>query len=1350
MSGAFEAITVVGGVLPPALLGRIQTGALQDEAGLKAASYFLSGRETIGDAASRSWAYLKGAWQDWHDADAKKGSPGAGTGDARQRWLLILLRELGYGQVPAAGSDLPERDRFPVSHLWQGVPIHLLGPRVDLDKRNPGIEGAAKAPQKMLQEFLNHHSEYMWGILSNGLKLRLLRDSSALAGSAYVEFDLETIFTSDLYPEFQLFWQLSHQSRLAVRGEAEASPANCWLESWRSEAVESGSRALSRLGLGVHKALESLGTGLLRHPDNAWLVGALQSEELTRHDFHKALLRTAYRLLFCFVVEDRGALHTPESSLEARRRYADYFSTRRLRALSRKSDCGPHPDLWRTQKLVLSALGGDGLEVLGLPALGGLFDPDPRAVTVSGQPGPDLVLGCELSNKDLLHAVRSLSWVKNAAGRVEAVDYRHLGAEELGSVYESLLELRPSPDLPNKSFSLINVAGNDRKTTGSYYTPPGLVSALLDTALAPLLDEAVQEASDAADAERRLLALKVCDPASGSGGFLVAAARRIARRLAEVRAGDDEPRPEAIHHALHDVVDHCIYGVDMNDLAAELAKVSLWMEAMEPGRPLSFLDSRIKIGNSLIGTTPALMAAGIPDKAFDAIEGDQKDYATAVKKQNKAEAKSVAGQFILHLGQETLNLGGEAAAFDRLIADRERLNRPVASAVEARQRVQDFAAFDSSADLSLRRLAADAWCASFVWRLDGEHALPPTNAAYRNIREGIRDNALTDTIAGIQHLQHEYRFFHWHLEFPEVFGDPESLAEKGPEGWPGGFSCVLGNPPWEKVKVENKSFFAQQAPEISQAPNASVRQTMIDSLELEDPILWNEYNAARRRSAAESHFLGKSGRYPLGGVGDVNTYAVFTDLAAQLTCAIGRTGMVIQAGLLSGFTYRDFARLLIDDRRLVSFLGFENEGKIFPDVHNMTKFGLLTFGGRKIRIEQPEFMANARRIEDLEDPRRRYRLSREDVERINPNTRTLPSFRWARDAEVMKTIHTNSATLIDRTTGANPWKLKFTRMFDMANDSDKFIFDGDIRPNLKAFDGVVGTLDSGQRVYPLYEGKMLWHYDARYGTYEGQTEKQANKGVLPHSTDDQHTQKGYFVRPRYWVTEENLTATGWWDAADRYGIAWRDVGPSERSLVPSIVPYAAAGDSMPLGKTPIRGPQLAAFIAMLSSLVVDYSARQRGTRMKYFLVEQLPALLPTDLEVEYDWLPSSPKSWLLPRVAELAYTWDGINTFADDLGYAGPPFMWHPDRRTRIQSEIDALILHLFKVDRDSAAWILDSFRVLGENEVSRVGEYRTKTLVLGYFDAMQQAKDSGAPYESPINPPPGQGPRHPADETAS
>ncbi len=1348
MSSSFQAISVVGGVLPPAMLGRIQTGNLQDRTGLAPASYFLSGRETIGDAASRSWSYLKGVWQDWQDIDTRKGASGPGTGDARQRWLLILLRELGYGQVSPAGSEIQDRSTFPVSHLWGNVPIHLLGPRVQLDKRNPGVEGAAKAPQKMLQELLNQRSEYLWGILSNGFRLRLLRDSTALAGSAYIEFDLETIFTSELYPEFQLLWQICHQSRLAPR-DAESGPESSWLESWRSEAVESGSRALDRLGVGVQHALERLGTGLLRHPDNAWLVEALRADELSRHDFHKALLRTAYRLLFCFVVEDRGALHTPDASAEARRRYADFFSTRRLRDLSRKHDGGPHPDLWQTQKLILRALGADGLESLGLPALGGLFDPDPRATVPATQPSPDMVLACELANRDLLHAIRSLAWVKNPAGRIEPVDYRHLGAEELGSVYESLLELVPRLDLESKTFELENIAGNERKVTGSYYTPPSLVSALLDTALDPLLDEAVLSASDSADAERRLLELTVCDPASGSGGFLVAAARRMARRLAEVRAGDDEPTPKEIRHALHDVVDRCIYGVDMNDLAAELAKVSLWLEAMEPGKPLTFLDSRIKIGNSLMGATPALMAAGIPDVAFKPLEGDLKTYASEVRKANKAEAKSKNGQYIQHFGQEALNIGGLATTFEQLIADRERLNRPATSAADARRLAREFADFDDSEDLRLRRLEADTWCASFVWPLDGEHSVPPTNSVFRNIGAEYAADSLSETIDKVARLRDEYRFFHWHLEFPEIFGDPSGSGDKGPDGWPGGFSCLLGNPPWEHVELKEQEYFAAQAPEIANATGVK-RKKLIKDLPVTDPYLAEKFGHEKRIIDGQRHFYSASARYPLTGRGRIKTDSVFAELFRNLSAPLGRVGIIVPTGIATDHTTQYFFKDLVESKTIVSLFDFENAAPIFHGVHRSYKFCLLTLNGHSRTSGVAKFAFF------LHDPvlieSSSFTLTSEEIKLLNPNTGTLPIFRTRRDAEITLGIYKRTPVLINENdpVDGNPWGVSFMQgLFNMTSDSHLFHNHEQLEQDGWTLNGNIFERQAStgeiEKMLPLYEAKMLDQFDHRDADVVRSPTAGLRQNQPRYLSTSEHADPSREALPMSWVPMNEMPPL---DVDWLLGFSDVTSATNERTILSAALPAAGVGHTYPL----IFARERSYLLAILNSLVLDYIARQKvaGLHLTYSYIKQLPVIPPTRFSDPAPWSAHETLGdWINKRIIELVYTSHAMRPFASNIGDGSSPFVWDEERRRLLRAELDAGLFHAYSLDRASVVHTVGSFRTLCKNEMRTFGEFLTQTNILRAFDAMQYAIDTGISYKSQIVPTPGEGARHILKELA-
>ncbi|GAA4657837.1 Eco57I restriction-modification methylase domain-containing protein [Arthrobacter cryoconiti] len=1042
MSTAFQAITVVGGVVPPSLLGRIQSGEVNDVKSLAPAGYHLIGTETIRDAASRTWMYLQDAWSAWRESDASKrpDGEGAGTGDARQKWLLVLLRELGYGhvQVTPGGLTIGE-DSYPISHRWESVPIHLLGPGLNLDKRTPKEAGAARrAPQAMVQEFLNREDNYLWAILSNGLKLRLLRDSTALAGSAYIEFDLETIFDSDLYSEFQLLWQLCHESRLAKRGGADAPADDCWLETWRSESVQAGARALDKLGSGVENALNSLGTGFLRHPDNSWLLEALHTGELRHRDFHKALLRTAYRLLFLFVVEDRGALLDPEANKLSRQRYDDYFSTHRLRKMARTRDGGPHPDLWRTQKMVLSALGGEGLTTIGLPALGGLFDPDPRAKKVEGQSQDDLLLGAELANQDFLKAIRSLGWVLGKSGRMQPVDYRHLGAEELGSVYESLLEFVAKVDTETRSFKLALLSGNDRKTTGSYYTPPNLVSALLDTALDPLLDAAVNGGGNTADRESRLLALTVCDPASGSGGFLVAAARRIARRVAEVRAGDNEPTPSEVQTALHDVVERCIYGVDMNDLAAELAKVSLWLEAMQPGKPLGFLDARIKIGNSLLGTTPALLAGGVPDGAFTVLEGDDKKHAAEAKKRNKAENTRTVDQLFGSLGQDAFSFGGTTSALATLISQRQNLVKPVSSAQEARARAKAYTAFDQSEGMEQKRLHADAWCAAFVWPLKVGEPEPPTSSIVRQLGESGTSAGYAETVELVRKLAHDYRFFHWHLEYPEIFGDSEASDDVGAEGWPGGFSCMLGNPPWERVKLQEQEFFAARNEAIAKAPNAAARTRLIKNLVDDDPILHRDFLQAKREAEGQSVSMRTSGRYPFNGRGDVNTYAVFAELFRSLTGPHGRSGVIVPTGIATDATTQYFFKDLVESSTIAALYDFENRAPLFQDVDSRFKFCLLTVAGREAKEETASFAFFLHDPADISVSE--FDLSPAEIKLINPNTGTLPIFRTRRDAEITLGIYRRVPVLINESDpiNGNPWGVSFMTMFHMSNDSHLF------------------------------------------------------------------------------------------------------------------------------------------------------------------------------------------------------------------------------------------------------------------------------------------------------------------------
>lgn len=1319
MNGELQGIRLIGGVLPASLLANIQAGELKNPQSLNGASYHLVGNEKPRDAAARSWSYLRGAWSAWREAAAKEpGLPGTGT--ARDKWLLVLMDQFGYGRLPSARhADVIDGVEYPISHRWHHVPIHLLGPGVDLDKRNTGVQGAARAPQAMLQEYLNRTDADLWGILSNGKRLRLLRDSTALAGSAYVEFDLEAIFDGELYAEFQLLWLLCHVSRLEKRGGQDAAAADCWLEDWRAEAAEAGTRALNRLRDGVEKAIGTLGTGFLTHPANSWLRTALHNGSLTEREYHKALLRLIYRLLFLFVAEDRGALRDPAASREARERYDEYFSTARLRRLSRLRSGGSHPDLWRAQRMILAALGDRGMPQLGIPALGGLFDPDRRAPVIEGAPVTDMLLGAEITNKNLLRAIRHLAWMLVQGQRAQPIDYRHLGAEELGGVYESLLELVPRVDLDTRQFTLTHLSGNERKTTGSYYTPPALVSALLDASLDPILDQAIASGRTSAERESSLLAITVCDPASGSGGFLVAAARRIARRLAQVRSDEDEPTPESVQHALHDVVARCIYGVDMNDLAAELAKVSLWLEALEPGKPLGFLDARIRVGNSLFGTTPALIAGGVPDAAFKELEGDNKGFASEVRKRNKNEAT----------GQGLLSWVDPEALAAESRRERARLLAPSDDIDDIRARGAAWNAYLASEARQKLKRQADAWAAAFVWPLLPEAPLPPTSGVVRAMLDDDSTVQYPETVAAIGQLADEYRFFHWHLEFPEIFAATTG-DDLGPEGWAGGFTCMLGNPPWEQIELNEKEFFADKAPEISIATGAA-RKRLIADLSESDPILDRLYRSAKRRVDALRCFA-SGGRYPLTGRGRVNTYAVFAELFRGLTKPVGRTGVIVQSGIATDDSKQHFFKDVVKTGSLHSLYDFDNTEGLFPAVDSRQKFCLLTLGGRDARAREARFaffLSDPLRIAEHE-----FAMTPAEITLLNPNTGTAPVFRSRRDAELAISVYRRFPVLQSDQEGGNPWRAQFRQgLFNMTSDSDYFREREDLEDEGWELSGAVFTR-ADETMLPLYEGKMVHHFDYRWSTFDA--------GEFRDLTSDEKRDPTFVPLPRYWVDKSVVEQED--DSSADYMVGFRDTtnATNERTVIASMWPRSAVGNNLPI-LTVGKGESLV-LATMMSSFAFDYFARLKlgGSHANFFIMKQLPVIPPEVFEADCSWANGTFADWLTPRIAELVMVSEIGAAFRQRLGDA--IYDWDGSRRCRLRAEIDGAFFCMFGIAREDVDYIMDTFPIVKRKDEAEFGEYRTKRLILENYDRMQECIDSGTEFVSTLDPAPGLGPRHP------
>ena len=1307
----FAGLEIVGALLTPDMVARVAAFEAKDQT---EDSYGIPGGLKLRDEIARYYRIGEALWSRFEASKAQNAG-------ASERFVLDLLRQcFGFDSVaPQPPTSIGDRE-FPVRHGAQEgrVPI-VVSPAPPDGAHRPGVDESLtqfgdgsrrRSATLLVQEYLNAAESACWGLVSDGITLRLLRDNISLTRPAWIEANLSRIFADGLFPDFSALWLLIHQSRFGLAG----SPvSDCALERWREQGRTEGVAARDKLRQGVEAALQELGQGFIENAANGALREALRDGSLSGQAYFEQLLRLIYRLIFLFAAEDRGLLHPPSAPEAARRVYADGYSVARLRERSmRRSAWDRNLDAWESLRAAFHALERGHVKI-ALPALGGLFAP--RLL-------PHLE-PARIENRRLLAAIWRLAWLRPEGQPLTRVNWRDMETEELGSVYESLLELTPRASADARSFDFADgdeTRGNARKKSGSYYTPDGLVKQLLDSTLDPILDAA--ESRNVDDPAAEILKLSIVDPACGSGHFLLGAARRAANRIVKHRS-PGAPSQDEFQHALREVVSHCIYGVDRNPMAVELCKVALWIESLEPGRPLTFLDSHIRCGDSLLGIFDInVLREGIPDEAFKAQPGDDKEAASYYRAKNAREVKErqkVEAGFGLAAGQVELS-----KAFAGLLA------RPEDSVddVEAKRRLFDDLMARGGTAWKLK-VACDLWMAAWFTHKDQVplrgREIVPTSGQIAEYLRGV--SVYGPLIADADRCANQHRFFHWPVEFADV-------AAKG------GFDVIIGNPPWERVKLQEEEFFAARAPEIANAKNAAARKKLIAALATSNPRLDAEWTEAVRVSACESNYLRLSGRYPLGGVGDVNTYAVFADHFRQAINPDGRAGLIVPNGLVTGYTYREFLRHLLGTKSLSSFFGFENEDKLFKGVHNETKFGLLTVTGGRQQVEQPWFTAHLRQPEQISDPERRYALTIDEIEAINPNTLNLPAFRWAKDAAVTAAIHRGASVLIRKHVDGreeNPWQVKFLRMFDMANDSGSFLNDQEIASLIVGREGAAAILEDGRRVYPLYEGKMLWHFDHRYGTYEDQTAKQANKGVLPSVSDLKHDDPEYRIKPQYWV-DAGSTHHALGDEASRtWFFAWRDVGISERTLIGTIVPRTAIGHAAPILTAESDARQRAALCAVLGSLVVDYAARQKTTRMTFFVVEQLPVLAPNQLCAEVSWLDGSTDVWLANRVLELCYTNVELYGLAHDLGRDHPPFRWRPDRRVLLQAEIDAAMLHLYGLTRAQAEWLIDSFTVLRKYEESDHGEFRTKRVVMEVFDEMENAKNSRRAYRTRLTPPP-------------
>jgi hypothetical protein len=817
--------------------------------------------------------------------------------------------------------------------------------------------------------------------------------------------------------------------------------------------------------------------------------------------------------------------------------------------------------------------------------------------------------------------------------------------------------------------------------------PPAFVDCLLDSALEPVLDAAAQRGGqaasrkknpgDAAEVAKALLAVTVCDPACGSGSLLVAAAGRIARRVAEAREGNQSP--DALRRAMREVVGNCVYGVDVSAEAVERAKDRLRIAADVPGMTPPFLDGHVRQGNALIGASPELIESGVPDEAFRPADGDDRGYARSLRRANAKPDPAQATLFSQH--------GGYSHSNDALAKPLAKIGRPPSGAsADDRRQAAEYRKWRDSAAFRAKRLVADAWCAAFAWAKTPDAPPAIVNRVLLDLQERGAEGILPESLAEIHRLRGEHRFFHWHLEFPDVFRVCE-----GETRWRGGFSCVLSAPPREKID--------------------------------------------RREGSTVFGFATRSGAYPecAAGLAEVGVSALRADLlfAEGVTAILapeGRAGCAVAPGTAAAPGARYLLGGLMRRGALASLYDFAG-----PDarVCELT-IGAPPIAGGAARAGTAHVEA-ARFAFWLDGPAgpgndgRSFTLTPDEAALINPNTGALPAFRSARDAALVVAIHRRVPPLWDETQAdGNPWKMRLATAFPRAA-ADAGLLRAELELRDEGWELAGNTFTrEGRRMLPVYEPAMVDLFDHEVAM--------PRYWIAEHGPVAVHRKGETAKRPG---VADRLAELGWnWE----WLCAWR-MPVHDRTAVAVFLPRAAAADSLPVMLPRVVPPFAAALIAAQSSLVFEYVARQkidvpvvRATHWK-----QLPVPTPDMLE--------SHLPFIVPRVLELVYTSSDMGPFSRDLDDTGDPFAWDPDRRASLRAELDAFFFCVYGIDgRDDVEYIIDTLQAgadgLEQGETQGEDSRRARELALAAYDRMAEADAAGAEYETRIFPPPGHGPR--------
>ena len=1242
-----------------------------------------------------------------------------------------------------------------------------------LDARGQDGRRQATTPHDQIIRYLStaeveSEGRIRWGILTNGGVWRLYDYRARPRATGYFETNLGEILESGDTDRLRTFYLLFRRDSF----EAQEGATVSFLETALAEGRRYEQQVAQDLSDVVfERAFPRLVQALAEHTQR-------EPAEL-----RAPALILFYRLLFVLYAEDRGLLPVNDS------RYEDYGLRKPVRddiarRMAGGSALSSRATNYYDHLMTLSQLIDQGDAAIGLPPYnGGLFN-DAAA---------PLLANVRLSDAAIAPIIYDLSHTETPEGR-RFVNYRDMSVQQLGSIYERLLEREPVWDDDGIVVSRPNSYA--RKDSGSFFTPQELVDLIVDRTLKPLAEERLaafvaKSAELAADprprAERHaelmhldpaeaVLDLRVLDPAMGSGHFLVTAVdflsdyiaemvehapgvpkwldgeyvSPLVERVAAIRR-DIAQRAQAADWVMDQaqltdqtiirrmVLKRSIYGADKNPLTVELAKVSLWLHSFTVGAPLSFLDHHLRCGDSLVGLRVMEATAELNRLgglfASSAITGAEAatDGMERIEEMSDADIAEVRQSATLF--QEVEDTTADLRSLLDLLTG---LRWLTAGMKQRERRVFEAQLVDTLAeqpDEAYRLLARGVFTngslpeSAFtdLWnkaRCAIDTLAEQPDEAYRLLARGVFTNgslpesAFTDLWNKARSIAKREGFLHWEAAFPGVWHSAH------PQG---GFDAVIGNPPWDRIKLQEVEWFATRAPELAHAQTAAARENGVNQLRASGSPLASEFDAAKERAEALGQMVRASGHYPLLGGGDINLYSLFVERAMGSVKPDGIVGLLTPSGIYADKTAATFFKCVSTSGRVGGLYDFENRRvgtalpPFFPDVDSRFKFCALIFGGEERRFGETRCAFFLNDSKTIEDPDRCFTLAPADFDRVNPNTGTAPIFRTRRDAELTRRIYERHPVLVDRSGGGErkAWPVRYVRQFDMTNDSHLFRTAAQLDD--EGFYRVEGNRwQKGEELYlPLYQGRMIHQFDHRANSVRVNPESAHNPYLSEQVTQQQHADPHFLPQSQYWVPATAVEAT-FTESCD-YALAFRDIArPTDvRTVIASIAPKYGYGNSLPM-LVPDDAQAATCLMANLNALCLDFVARQKvqGTHLNWYIAEQLPVIATED----YDRRLGNTTALDLVRdhVLRLTYTADDMVPFARDLGCDSPPFIWDEEERRHLRARLDALYFHLYGLSRDEADYVLSTFPIVQKEDEAGFGTYRTRwNLILAYMSAL-------------------------------